>query len=54
MPLWLSVPIVLALWLSSWISGLDFATGDRTEAYVIWMVTAVASVLLLMSLVRRA
>ncbi|HEX6158388.1 MAG TPA: hypothetical protein VFZ54_20340 [Burkholderiales bacterium] len=54
MPLWLSVPIVAVLWLSSWISGLDFATGDRTQAYLTWGVTALASLLLLVSLVRRA
>ena len=53
MPLWILVPIVAALWLSSWISGLDFATGDRAEAYVIWMVTAAASVLLVLRMVRR-
>ena len=40
MPLWLSIPIVAILWLSSWISGLDFATGDRTQAYLMWGVTA--------------
>ena len=54
MPLWLSVPIVAALWLSSWISGLDLTSGNRTETYVIWLVTAVASVSLLLSLARRA
>lgn len=54
MPLWLSIPVVAALWLSSWISGLDFATGDRTQAYVTWGVTAVASVLLALRLARAA
>lgn len=54
MPLWLSIPVVAALWLSSWISGLDLATGDRTETYVIWGVTAIASVLLGLRLMRAA
>jgi len=54
MPLWLSVPVVAALWVSSWISGLDLVSGDRTETYVIWVVTAIASALLLRRLVRTA
>jgi hypothetical protein len=54
MPLWLSVPVVAVLWLSSWISGLDLSSGNRAETYVIWTVTAVASALLAWSLVRRA
>jgi len=54
MPLWLSIPIVAALWLSSWITGLDFASGDRMQAYLTWGVTVLASVLLLISLARRA
>jgi hypothetical protein len=54
MPLWLSIPIVAALWVSSWISGLDLATGDRAETYVMWSVTAIASALLLRRLVRAA
>jgi hypothetical protein len=53
MPLWVSIPLVVALWFSSWISGLD-TTGDRAEAYVIWIVTAVASALLVVRLVRAA
>lgn len=54
MPLWLSIPIVAALWVSSWISGLDLATGNRAETYVMWIVTAIASALLLRRLVRAA
>jgi hypothetical protein len=54
MPLWLSIPVVAALWVSSWISGLDLVSGDRTETYVIWGVTAMASALLLRRLVRTA
>ena len=52
MPLWIAVPVVAALWVSSWISGLDVTTGSRGEVYVIWSVTAVASVLLLLRLTR--
>jgi hypothetical protein len=51
MPLWISIPVVAALWLWSWISGLD-VTGDRGQVYLIWGVTAVASVLLTLRLVR--
>lgn len=51
MPLWVSMPIVAALWFSSWIAGLD-TTGDRAETYVIWIVTVIASVLLVLRLVR--
>lgn len=54
MPLWVSIPVVAALWLASWIYGLGFASGDSTEAYVVWSVTAIASALLLMRLTRRA
>jgi len=54
MPLWLSIPIVAALWVSSWISGLDLTTGDRAETYIMWGVTAIASALLLRRLVRAA
>jgi hypothetical protein len=54
MPLWLSIPVVAALWVSSWISGLDLVSGDRTETYVIWVVTAIASALLLRRLIRIA
>jgi hypothetical protein len=53
MLLWVSIPIVAALWISSWISGLD-VTGDRAEAYVIWIVTAIASVALVLRLARTA
>jgi len=51
MPLWIAVPVVAVLWVSSWISGLD-VTGNRAEVYVIWSVTAAASVLLLVRLMR--
>jgi hypothetical protein len=51
MPLWVAIPVVVLLWVSSWISGLD-TTGDRAEAYVTWAVTALASVLLVWRLTR--
>ena len=54
MPLWLSIPVVAALWVSSWISGLDLVSGDRSQTYVMWVVTAIASALLLPRLVRSA
>ena len=54
MPLWLAIPVVAALWVSSWISGLDLTTGDRAETYIMWGVTAIASALLLRRLVRAA
>ena len=51
MPLWVSIPLVAALWVSSWISGLD-VTESRAEVYVMWSATAIASVLLVLRLVR--
>ena len=54
MPLWLSIPVVAALWVSSWISGLDLVSGDRTETYVTWGVTAIATALLARRLIRTA
>jgi hypothetical protein len=51
MPLWLSIPVVAALWLSSWISALD-VTGSQGDAYLVWSATAVATVLLGVRLAR--
>jgi hypothetical protein len=51
MPLWIAIPLVAGLWVSSYISGLD-AAASGADAYVIWIVTAIASVLLLLRLVR--
>lgn len=53
MPLWLLIPVVIALWLSSWIFGLD-STGDPGNAYVIWSVTAIATVMLVFRLFRAS
>ena len=53
MPLWIAIPVVAVLWLWSWISGMDI-TADRGEAYVIWGVTAIASTLLMLRLVRAS
>lgn len=53
MPLWLSIPVVFALWLSSWISTLD-PTGSFADNYIVWSVTAVATALLAMRLMRSA
>jgi hypothetical protein len=53
MPLWISIPVVSALWLSSWISGLD-PTGDLADTYVIWTATVMATGLLALRLLRSA
>jgi hypothetical protein len=53
MPLWISVALVFALWLSSWIVGLD-TNGDLADAYVLWGATGIATVFLLLRLLRVA
>lgn len=53
MPLWLSVPAVLVLGVSSWISTLD-PTGGAGENYMLWGATATAAVLLALRLLRLA
>jgi|GraSoiStandDraft_11_1057310.scaffolds.fasta_scaffold112152_3 hypothetical protein len=53
-PLWLSVPVLLALWLSSWITGMD-PTGSHQESTLLWAITAIATALvLLQSLIKQA
>lgn len=52
-PVWLQFPVVVALALASWISGLD-ETGNPGEAYLLWAATAIAGGLLMMRLVVRA
>jgi hypothetical protein len=51
MPLWLIVPVVAALWLSSWIAGLD-PTGNLSDATVVWSATVMATMLLVFRLAR--
>jgi hypothetical protein len=41
-PIWLHLPLVFALALVSWISGMD-ATGNPTETSLLWAVTALAA-----------
>lgn len=53
-PLWLLLPVVLALALASWISALDTATGDPSEALLLWGATVVAGALLAFKLLARA
>lgn len=50
-PLWLCIPAVLGLWLSSWISLLD-TTGSLQNNYIVWSATAIATVLLALRLAR--
>lgn len=50
-PLWLCIPVVLGLWLSSWISLLD-STGSPHNSYIVWGATAIATVLLALRLAR--
>lgn len=52
-PLWLQIPIVLALAIASWISSLD-TTGNPGDAMLLWMATAVAGVLLAFKLLAGA
>jgi len=51
MPLWISVPVVSILWLASWISGMN-STGSATQAHAVWIVTAIATVVLGLRLFR--
>jgi FtsH-binding integral membrane protein len=52
-PLWLQIPIVLALAIASWITSLD-TTGDPGDTMLLWMATAVAGVLLAFRLLAYA
>ena len=51
MPLWVAVPLVTGLWIASWISSLD-STGNLRDATMMWSVTAIATALLAMRLIR--
>ncbi|HEV3011068.1 MAG TPA: hypothetical protein VGX52_18745 [Burkholderiales bacterium] len=53
MPLWLSVPAVVLLGASSWISTLD-PTGAPGADFVLWAGTAIAASLLVLRLLRVA
>jgi hypothetical protein len=53
MPLWLSVPAVVLLGTSSWISTLD-PTGAPGAEYLLWSGTAVATTLLVLRILRIA
>lgn len=52
-PVWLALPAVGALWLSSWIATLD-PTASFEQSYLVWGVTAVATAALATRLVRAA
>ncbi len=45
MPLWIWIPVVLLLWLASWIAGMN-STGSMEQAYAVWAAAAIATVLL--------
>jgi hypothetical protein len=53
MPLWLSIPALLVLGVSSWISSLD-PTGAPGADYLLWGGTAIAASLLVLRLLRVA
>ena len=52
MPLWLSIPVVFALWVSCWISSMD-PTGSRADNTLLWIATAVGTALLVRSAAHR-
>jgi hypothetical protein len=52
MPLWLSIPVVFALWVSCWISSMD-PTGSRADNTLLWIATAVGTALLVRSAALR-
>jgi hypothetical protein len=53
-PLWISVPVVLCLWLSSWISSMD-PTGSSQDSTILWTLSAIATMaVVLQSTLRRA
>jgi hypothetical protein len=53
MPLWLSIPTLLVLGVSSWISSLD-PTGAPGADYLLWGGTAIVASLLVLRLLRVA
>jgi hypothetical protein len=53
-PLWISVPVVLSLWLSSWISSMD-PTGSSQDSTILWTLSALATMaVVLHAALRRA
>lgn len=52
-PLWISIPVVLGLWLSTWISSMD-PTGSFQDSYILWGVTFAATAMLVMMRPVRA
>jgi hypothetical protein len=52
-PIWLQLPLVFALALISWISGMD-ATGSPTETSLLWAATAIVAGHLVFRLLPRA
>ena len=53
MPLWVQIPVVCLLCLTSWIFSLDGA-GAASDNYVLWGVTAILTAHLFMRLARAA
>lgn len=53
MPLWVSIPAVVLLGASSWISTLD-PTGAPGAGYLLWCGTAIAATLLVLRVLRIA
>ena len=53
MPLWLTLPALLVLGASSWISSLD-PTGAPGAATLLWAATAIAASLVVLRFLRVA
>jgi drug/metabolite transporter superfamily protein YnfA len=53
MPIWLSIPTLLVLGLSSWISSLD-PTGAPGANFLLWGGTVIVASLLVLRLLRVA
>jgi hypothetical protein len=53
LPIWLQLPLVLALAILSWISGMD-VTGNPIETSLLWAATAFVGGHLVVRLLPRA
>jgi hypothetical protein len=53
MPLWLSLPAMVLLGVSSWISALD-PTGGGGDSYLLWVGTAIALAFVVLRMLRIA